>query len=161
VRRQIFKKVKRFRWKRTLKLADGDIETEWEKNYGDEEDTWAQDGADGAQNCPQVGTRYSQDWAEGGTRYPQDWTEGGTRCPQNGAEDGTCCPQNGTEDGTCCPQVGAYVAKVNLGQKEAKQQELSEEQMSGLVRPGAVQIPDGIGPPSLPGTRLARHSFSC
>jgi hypothetical protein len=71
--------------------ADGDIETEWEKNYGDEKD-WAQVGTNGTR-CPQDGTCYSQNRAEGGTRCPQDGTcysqnraEGGTRCPQDSAK---------------------------------------------------------------------------
>jgi hypothetical protein len=48
--------------------ADGDIETEWEKNYGD-----------GSQNCPQDGTRCPEDGTEGGAHCPEDGTEGGTR----------------------------------------------------------------------------------
>ena len=89
--------------------ADGDIETEWEKNYGDEKNNWAQVGTNGPR-CPQDGTRYSQDGAEGGPRCPQD----GTRYSQDGAEGGLRCPQDGTrysqdraEGGTRCPQDGA------------------------------------------------------
>jgi hypothetical protein len=77
VRRQSLHKVKRS-MKAHLERADGDIETEWEKNYGDEKDNWAQVGTNG--------TRYSQDGAEGGTHCPQDGTEDGTRCPQDGAK---------------------------------------------------------------------------
>ena len=61
--------------KANLERAAGDIETEWEENYGDEKDNCTQDGT----HCPQDGT-------EGGTRYAQDGTEGGTRCPQDGAK---------------------------------------------------------------------------
>jgi hypothetical protein len=56
------------------KRADGDIKTEWEKNYGHEKD-----------NCAQDGTHRPQDGTEGGARYSQDGTEGGARYPQDGA----------------------------------------------------------------------------
>ena len=43
-----------------LEGVDGDIKTEWEKNYGNEKDNCAQDGT----HCPQDGARYPQDGAK-------------------------------------------------------------------------------------------------
>jgi hypothetical protein len=77
--------------------VDGDIQTDWEENYGDEEDNWAQDGT----HCPQDGTEggacYSQDGTEGGARYSQDGTEGRARYSQGGTEGGARCPQDGAK----------------------------------------------------------------
>ena len=131
--------------------ADGDIETEWEKNYGDEKDNWRKSArtARAARKTGRATRKTGRKVARAARKTGRATRKTGRKVARAARKTGRATRKTGRK--AACRKTGRAtrktgrrwhaarktarkprLLKANLGQKEAEQQRLSQEQMSHM-----------------------------